>query len=468
MDRHSALLLFTILWVLVAPLIMLLRWKSQNEGVGLTLAYLLHLSMLHFPGAAIYLLPWYSYRNASTVIDGFGESLIALVSFGVGSIIVAPGLRQLFKLDVAKGISRAPDARLPQLYIWVGFISYFVLSPLLGGIPTVAALISAGWNLTVVGIGLACWKAMRLNKTKDLRRWLLCAMALPFFTIVSQGFLGYGVVALLAIFSLIATFYRRRVKLIVITVFVAYLGLSFYCAYMRDRIMIREVVWGGGGVVARVESVVGTLGSVEWFNPYNTNQLRLIDERLNQNFLVGASMQYLASGARGFANGATLYQAMLALVPRFIWWGKPMVAGGMGIVSEYTGIFFLESTSVGIGQVMEFYINFGTLGVIFGFLILGGVIGAVDTIARHRLLGGDLHGFALWYLPGLSFLQVGGSLVEVASSFGAAVVTASLVNRILRRWRGSRLKVSVGLFEPANEISIGTMDKPPRIPGVRR
>jgi len=42
----------------------------------------------------------------------------------------------------------------------------------------------------------------------------------------------------------------------------------------------------------------------------------------------------------------------------------------------------------------------------------------------------DWQNFALWYLIGISFLQVGGSLVEVTGSAGASVVVALLLNKL--------------------------------------
>ena len=134
-----------------------------------------------------------------------------------------------------------------------------------------------------------------------------------------------------------------------------------------------------------------------------------------------------------FARGETFWQALIALIPRALWPDKPGVAGSGNLVSEYTGIQFAAGTSVGIGQVMEFYINFGTFGVVFGFIIFGLVVTICDTCAGERLASGDLYGFVLWYMPGLSMLQVGGSLAEITSSVAASVFVALMVNKYLSR-----------------------------------
>ena len=61
---------------------------------------------------------------------------------------------------------------------------------------------------------------------------------------------------------------------------------------------------------------------------------------------------------------------------------------------------------------MEFYANFGTPGVFIGFMIMGVVVTSFDWQAAERLARNDLHGFVLWFLPGIALLQVGGQLVE--------------------------------------------------------
>ena len=70
-----------------------------------------------------------------------------------------------------------------------------------------------------------------------------------------------------------------------------------------------------------------------------------------------------------FAYGGTV--PLWGFVPRALWPDKPAVGGGGSLVSEYTGIPFGEGTSVGAGQVLELYVNFGIPGVLAGFTGLG-------------------------------------------------------------------------------------------------
>jgi hypothetical protein len=156
-----------------------------------------------------------------------------------------------------------------------------------------------------------------------------------------------------------------------------------------------------------------------------------MDERLNQNVLVGAAVIYLDEGHHALAKGATLIDAAWSVVPRAIWPNKPMSAGSGDLVSTYTGIPFAEGTSVGIGQVMELYINFGLTSVVIGFVVIGGVLAYLDETAVRALMRGDVRKFVLVYLPGLSLLNVGGSFVESASTAAAGLAVATIVNRLV-------------------------------------
>ena len=95
---------------------------------------------------------------------------------------------------------------------------------------------------------------------------------------------------------------------------------------------------------------------------------------------------YHEDGWAAFAYGATV--PPWALIPRAVWPDKPDVAGSGDIVSEFTGIRFAEGTSVGVGQVMEFYVNFGIPGVLIGFFGLGYLLMWLDQGIMRSLLRG--------------------------------------------------------------------------------
>jgi hypothetical protein len=199
---------------------------------------------------------------------------------------------------------------------------------------------------------------------------------------------------------------------------------------MRDRTLIREVVWNDGTLVERVRSVVESFGEIEPFDLANADHLERVEDRLNQDWLVGAASAYLEGRPNEFARGGTLLAALAAVVPRALWPDKPIVGGSGDLVSRYTGLRFADGTSVGVGQVLEAFVNFGTDGVVLVFFVIGMTVVMVDRQSAYRLGRGDGTGFAVWYLPGLCLLQIGGSLSEVTSAAAAAFVMVFLLNRL--------------------------------------
>ena len=419
-------------WALSAGVILLIRTASRLPGAGLVQAYLLNLALLYWLAAALYVLPWYTNHDPGVVLAGLQQSTYAVIGFGVGSVVLAPWFSPAARAAI-RSARRSAEPELARKYMVVGLVTFFALTPLVSRIPTISAIAVQGWDLLVVGLGLSCWQAWQARKSRAMLGWLSVTLCLPLVTIVTQGFMGYGTAAATAILTFIGNFYRPRWRGLIAGLILGYLGLSMYVTYMRDREAIREVVWNGQPLSARLDRVRLTLSTFEWFDWHNQDHLVRLDDRLNQNLLLGAAVQYMDAGLAHFAYGQTLWEGFIALIPRAIWPTKPVVAGSGTLVTQYTGIPFAPGTAVGIGHVMEAYISFGTVSVVVGFVLLGILVGLIDFAAGRRLWTGNMRGFLMWFLPGLSFLQVGGSMVELTSSAAAAVLAAWLVNRLVAR-----------------------------------
>ncbi|HBY61291.1 MAG TPA: hypothetical protein DEH78_15835, partial [Solibacterales bacterium] len=173
-------------------------------------------------------------------------------------------------------------------------------------------------------------------------------------------------------------------------------------------------------------------GSFEGFSPYENRHLELLDLRLNQNWLVGAAVQYIENTGE-FAEGATIRGAFMAMIPRLVWPDKPPNSSGR-LVSQYTGIEFAQGTSVGVGQVMEFYINYGRIGIVVGFLLIGLLLAFLDTRAYRALVTGDFTTFVTFFVMALAATSLGNSLAELAGSVAAALVMSPALRLGLKAW----------------------------------
>ncbi len=427
MFNQNLPLILTV-WMAAVLLMLIVRKRRNIPGTGLVLAFILNLWMIHWAAAAIYLLPGYTQDPTATIL-GTEQSLYGVLAFVFGSLALTPVLFDSGILPRVQGI-HVPDPRLPKAYLVFGGGFYVLVSTGLGGVPTLSAIIASGQELTVIGLGLCWWQAWRAQNVPQMALWLGVSFLPPFFTVVTRGFIGYGAVATMSVLIFISNFVRSRVRVVAIGFVLGYLALSVYVTYMRDRNEIRASVWGGQALSDRLDHVQSTASTFEWFDLTNPDHLERVNGRLNQSSLVGASVLWLSETGE-YARGDTLWDAALALVPRILWPEKTVSAGSGNLVTRFTGIHFAVGTSVGIGQVMELYGNFGSEGIIIGFALLGLIVTALDRLAAERLATGDLHGFVLWYLPGLAFLQVGGQLVEVTASAAASIVVALMVNRYL-------------------------------------
>lgn len=416
-------------WLLTAAYVLARHWRSHTSA-GLVMTYVLSFSTLHVLAPALALLPWYYFPAIELTAAGLRESVIAMVAFAAGAELAAFAKRRTEATGTEWVTRYVLSGKMITIYLCVALFLYGVVAPLAGRLPTVGAIASTGSTLLAVAVALKAWNARITNRNGQALLWMVSTITFPLITVIAQGFLGYGFAATLIVFSLMASFSRPGWKTVVVTVLLAYTGLSIYVTYMRDRGDIRSVVWGGATLEDRFDQLSTTISTTEWFDLTNQAHLDRIQGRLDQDFLVGAAAAYLEDGNVPFAYGSTIVAAAVAVVPRALWPDKPVVGGSGDIVTTYTGIKFAEGTSVGVGHVLELYINFGTAGVIGGFLIIGLLVTYIDRTSALYLNDGNAERFLLWYLPGLSLLQIGGAMSEVVATAGASLVLVLIVNRI--------------------------------------
>src|ERR1700722_6804790 len=99
-------------WMIVIAIIAITRARKHTAGVGLILAFVLNLWLLHWAASVIYLFPWYPGLNLDFTVLGTEQSLYAVLGFGFGSLALAPFLLDSGLLPRARGsIIPIPDCR---------------------------------------------------------------------------------------------------------------------------------------------------------------------------------------------------------------------------------------------------------------------------------------------------------------------------------------------------------------------
>ena len=413
-----------LVWfVVVLTTVIALSWFVYPSA-GLSMGYLISLGFIHFWGGLIHAFSWYHGGEADFTQLGFDQFAWATTGFALGNCAIAPLINK--RLPVRE--SRLPASGLPIVMVILGIILYGFLRVALSNVPSIGALASCGGSLFIAGICLYGWEALRQQNYIRISVILFGLSLLPFFTIASAGFLGYGAAAALVVVAFLLCQFPRRIFSFVLLSVTIYFGFCTFMTYMRDRSDIRDEMWDEDSTFSqRFDRIKKTFTNFERVNFSDQDQLERIEGRLNQNDLVGRAVYMLDLGEVRFAEGETFRQAAISIVPRIFWPSKPVTAGSPDIVSYFTGLPFAAGTSVGVGQVMEGYINYGTPGVAGLFVIFGTLLGVVDARAARKLRAGDTLAFMVWFVPGIALLQPGGSLVDVGATTAASIVLVQLL-----------------------------------------
>ena len=439
-------------WVLVGLIATLRTRDPAQRGVGLTLTFIIAMAVNHWFGALVCFLPWYSPSGADNVAVGFELSTLGIFGFAVGCFAISSFISPDPWIDPDEQMTIEPShPRMLRTYTLVGLGSYVAMAVGLTRLPSLAAIFAGGFNFLLVAICFGMWCAQQRGEHTRQHLLLAAAFTLPIFTMVTRGFLGFGIMYLVVVFSFYLLLSQHRIKVLVISLPLAFLAMSFFVTYMRDREDIRRTVWGGFAYGSRLEQLWHTCSTIEWFDPLNIKHLERVDLRLNQNRLVGLAALHLQS-TKGYAHGETVWMALFALIPRVLWADKPQYAGGNGLVSQYTGLKFDQNTSVGMGPIFELEINFGRIGVFLGMLLIGVIVGLADRKAGAALRWNDPLAFGKWFLIGITMQNANGSFAETTAGLAATLLFVAAVNHYLRAHPDE------DLFEPMDEHSANSVN----------
>ena len=418
-----------IIWVLLLLAILVFGIGRRGKAGPLALSYFIGLSLIHVPGILPFLASGTDFFGDLEQTEiGFAMTIVGMTAFVLGTFFSRfTDWRSAPEWEASEHLSAGVVERQGWRAFAIGFVAYFIFAPLSVEVPSLNSVVSAMATLLIAGLWLIFYTSAT-TAVAHFRTFAAFALLplLPMATLVTGGFIGYGIYWDLSIIAFIYVIARRRSWFYIGTPFVVFLGLSLFVTYMGQRADIRELMWERqAGLIDRLERVAGIVTELQLFDLSSPSQAAALDARLNQNWLVGAAILRHENGLSELAHGATV--TPWALIPRIVWPDKPIVGGGGDIVSDFTGIRFASGTSVGTGQVLEFYINFGLLGVVTGFFALGFLLVSLDRGIMRALAHGDTRSLILRAMPALTLLQPGGNLVEILVACAAAFVAARIL-----------------------------------------
>jgi len=322
------------------------------------------------------------------------------------------------------GVYRPADrSRFWWFCLLGGWFLNYGLSPLYR-IPSISAASDKASAVWMLGVLLGLRAAMQRGNLPRVGIWFGALMVYPVLMLLFGGFLSYGSAAAIIVCSALTISTRSYWRVAAGIVFLTFFSLSLFVVYFAHRNDIRHYVWGGAPLSARIGSTAAMVRDFEWLDLNNQRHLHALDARLNQNYFAGLAAERIRLGRANYLYGGSVWEGVLALVPRLLWPDKPVFAGSPAIVSKMTGLTLSSTTSFGIGNLMEFQINFGLPGVVIGFLLLGWLIGFLDRKAAFAEREGDFGHTILFFLPAIALIEPNGSIIELCGGAAAALVGA--------------------------------------------
>lgn len=442
-------------------------------SLGLPFAYCALLLLEHLPGA------WAaSFANESHARTLFVQTGIMLTAIGLCAFVggVWISRQTLEKSGAARNqgqILSFLGAVPKEFFVFClvgGWILTFAVRFLIN-VPSVNAIVEKGGVVWLLAVMLGLGWSVKRRSAKALL-WGLALLVYPAFVLVVGGFMSWGSASIVIVMSFFCVVVKRYAIFLLGCVVAAVVGMSLFVNYFEIRTDLRNAAWGGAPISERASLAAGIFTDFDLVSPDNPKDLEALDKRLNQNYFIGVAAERLKRGDVDFLWGQSIWEGAVAVVPRIIWPSKPVFGGSGSIVRDMTGLpLERENTAWGVGSVMEFYVNFGVVGLIGGFLVLGFTLARLDAGAARNLAAGDYGRTLVYFLPCVALIQPLGSLVELSG--GAA---AALLAGFAWRWAWVHVSWKTGKHGPrkaaAAKVSRPTSHGsphgvPPRRPAVR-
>lgn len=449
-DPTARIALCGVVWI--AILILALRSLSTRgyPTTGITFAFFGSYTSLHI-GAFVYLTDGYDPtldpylasfgHTPTTVALGFEASTLAMLC-ALGGCRLADtlaGARQIGPVQARPPLSVFKNGAWILIAVGLcGTTLDIFFTDISSALPGFQALISSCRNLFVIGGVLLSWHETLAGRWRNAAALAVFFMlVVPAVVLVRTAILADSIFIGLAAFSFFLSVLSRRgqssfLPNVALVASLAVAGFFFSAAWLEFRGDLRAVIWNGGTFADAAESL-SKGGKTDIQNSSDSSMqktLYAIDSRLNQNLFVGLAIQKLDALPDTYEEGSTITLALLGWVPRIFWPGKPE-RGGAAMITKHTGKQTDGKTSFGTGLVFEFYVNFGYISVVIGFLAVGFLVRMIDALTCRALLFGQITFFAMYELMGYALLQPGVDLVFIVAGMAAAVVVSAIMSPLI-------------------------------------
>jgi hypothetical protein len=250
-------------------------------------------------------------------------------------------------------------------------------------IPTAGALWGQLSWLIESGLVMLCLYAANAQKPGVLAVVLLILVAKGVVFSALSGHAGW--MFLNGMFLVCVYFLSSRIQLKSLALLASVGLLAFIPAqrWLSGRQHLRTAIEGGSEFAERLEITVDIFLSPQLTRGGDQGLVSAYRDRGDYSDLLAAAIAHTPE-VEPYAGGATYYDVLVALVPRFLWPEKPYRAGGSEFVTQYTGIRFGKNTSVGMNYLFELYVNFGSIGVVAGMFLFGLLLAWMEELYYRK------------------------------------------------------------------------------------
>lgn len=361
------------------------RWLS-GRGRGLPLLPIITLLYATYCGAPIFLLR--SYRRAwflSAIIPStYVEHALLLCCLGLGAMLAgyagARALRLVARLPKAR--FDWPDTRAVQLVATIlavvglatqgALFRYIDFGEGASSVPAWAQQMFMYLTETPI-VGLTMLYALDvagyLSAPMRILMWLGVAAATEVG--FATGALARGIEVMLPLLFVYCGLRRRIPWLVILAAFASFLVTQ--PAKIQFRIL-KEQQPGPYGVQEQIEDFAW----MAWQTSVDTSMSypQRIGETADRINLITmfAAVVSMTPDEVPFWRGHTYYPMLYKLIPRLIYPDKPREDVGQEFPHRY-GFLQLDdnTTSINLPQIIEAYVNFGSLGVVLVMALVGGI-----------------------------------------------------------------------------------------------
>jgi hypothetical protein len=305
-----------------------------------------------------------------------------------------------------------PQQQLRFAWFLFGCYCLLQLFPALKNLPTVNQLSTP---LTYMSLGILSLLALD-NKLSRLQS-IFFSIAIA-YTAINLFLLGslYPIVMLIIFFGVLVFANKNRIPwaLIILIVFLVFMFNPLKQKY-------REYTWQSPNAFSLVEKSV-IFGDVFEEHYKNKNILEEIAEDKSVihrvaniglfSYVIALTPDYIP-----FWFGESYRTLWTSFIPRFLWPGKPQATIGQDFGHRYLLLqVYDKGTSINLPWLIEFYINFGILGVLSGMFFVGIFFRLlliklnVPIKARMEYVLAVTITFSLFYAESNFSLMVGGML----------------------------------------------------------